>query len=36
MADKVKPYKISPREFDRFDRIKRLYLGKSGFTPLEI
>ena len=34
MADKVKPYKISPREIDRFDRIKRLYLGKSGFKKI--
>jgi hypothetical protein len=34
MADKVKPYKISPREFDRFDRIKTLYLGKSGYKKI--
>ena len=34
MADKVKPYKISPREFDMFDRIKTLYLGKSGYKKI--
>ena len=34
MADKVKSYKISPREFDRFDRIKTLYLGKSGYKKI--
>lgn len=34
MADRVKPSNISPREFDRFERIKKLYLGKSGYKRI--
>ena len=34
MVDRVKPSNISPREFDRFERIKKLYLGKSGYKRI--
>ena len=34
MTNRVKPSHISPREFDRFDKIKTLYLGKSGYKRI--